>query len=125
MTEKLVTILVVEDEALIRHAVVDDLEAAGFRVVEAANATDAVVLLIADPDIRAMFTDIDMPGGINGLLLAVDVRRRWPPIHIIVTSGQVQMRQSDMPVVGRFFGKPYDSNAVAAEFRSMLSVAQS
>lgn len=81
------------------------------------------MLLIANPDIRAMFTDIDMPGGVDGLRLAIAVRLRWPPIHIIVTSGQVHMRQSDMPVVGRFFSKPYNSGNVASAFRSMLSAA--
>jgi len=123
MTKALITVLVVEDETLIRMAIVDDLEEAGFRVVQAANATDAVVLLIADPEIRAMFTDIDMPGGVDGLKLAIAVRLRWPPIHIIVTSGQVHMRQADMPVVGHFFPKPYNSGSVVSAFREMLSAA--
>ena len=123
MTEPMITILVVEDETLIRMAIVDNLEHAGFRVVEAANATDAVLLLVADPQIRAMFTDIDMPGGVDGLKLAIAVRRRWPPIHIIVTSGQVHMRQADMPVEGLFFAKPYDAGNIASAFRTMLAAA--
>jgi CheY-like chemotaxis protein len=67
-----------------------------------------------------MFTDIDMPGGMDGLKLAAAVRDRWPPIQIIVTSGQMRMTQQDLPVSGRFFSKPYDADRIVATLREMV-----
>ena len=115
----MITILVVEDETLIRMAIVDNLEHAGFRVVEAANATDAVLLLVADPQIRAMFTDIDMPGGMNGLKLAAAVRDRWPPIKIIVTSGHHVPSLDQLPAEVRFIPKPYNPDRIVSTFQQM------
>jgi CheY-like chemotaxis protein len=80
-----IAVLVVEDEAFIRMAIVDELENAGFDVFEAAHADAAIASLVANLNIRLMFTDIDMPGGMDGLKLAAAVRDRWPPIKIIVT----------------------------------------
>jgi CheY-like chemotaxis protein len=116
-------ILVVEDEALIRMGIVASLEDDGFIVVEASNADEAIEMLIGHPDIKAMFTDIDMPGGMDGLRLAAAVRDRWPPIQIIVTSGQVRLTQETMPVEGRFFTKPYDVNRIAMTLREMVLAA--
>ena len=112
-------VLVVEDEFLIRMGIVGELEDAGFTVLEAANADAAIVLLQTNPSISLMFTDIDMPGGMNGLKLAEAVRSRWPPIKIIVTSGQIELSAADLPEGGRFFAKPYNGLAVAAAFREM------
>ena len=80
-------VLVVEDEALLRMHATDMIEAAGYTVVEAANADEAVLILSQRMDIRIVFTDIDMPGSMDGLKLAAMVRDRWPPIELIVTSG--------------------------------------
>jgi len=79
-----VSVLVVEDEALIRLDFASELETEGFEVFEAANADQAIVLLVAEPSIRVMFTDIDMPGSMDGLKLAAAVHDRWPPVKIIV-----------------------------------------
>ena len=80
-------ILVVEDEGLVRMAAADDLVEAGFKVIEAANADQAIQMLEAHPEITILFTDIDMPGSMDGPKLAAAVRDRWPPLKIIVTSG--------------------------------------
>ena len=99
-------VLVVEDETLLRLNAVDMVEAAGFEGVEAANATQAVAILESRLDICILFTDIDMPGGLDGVRLAALVRDRWPPIHIILTSGHLRPKQEDLPANSLFFPKP-------------------
>ena len=81
-------IVVVEDEALLLFSIADDLRDAGFSVLEASNADEAIALLESHPEIRLLFTDIDMPGSMDGLKLSAAVRDRWPPVKIIVTSGK-------------------------------------
>jgi CheY-like chemotaxis protein len=100
-------VLVVEDETLLRWHAVAMIEEAGFDVIEAANAAEAISLLEARTDIRVIFTDIQMPGSIDGLRLAHLVRNRWPPIRIIATSGQLRLRDDELPQGGRFLPKPY------------------
>ncbi|NTB87574.1 response regulator [Agrobacterium tumefaciens] len=115
-----VTVLVVEDEVLVRMDIAQSLEDEGFIVLEASNADDAILLLDAHSEIRLMFTDIDMPGSMDGLKLAAAVRDRWPPVQIIVTSGHRQMGDNALPVVGRFFSKPYDPSPVTHAIREMI-----
>jgi CheY-like chemotaxis protein len=117
---KTITVLVVEDEALIRMAIADQLQELGFKVLEAANASEAVDMLVANADIQVMFTDVDMPGGMDGLKLAAAVRDRWPPIKIIVASGHRKVAISEIPEESRFFGKPYRLEAVASAIREMM-----
>jgi CheY-like chemotaxis protein len=116
-----VTVLVVEDEILLRMDIVQSLEDEGFRVFEAANADDAIAILTAQSEIRLMFTDIDMPGSMDGLKLATAVRDRWPPIKIIVTSGHRHMSDSTLPVAGRFFHKPYNASQIIRVMREMVA----
>ena len=116
-----ITVLVVEDEPLIRMDIVDQLQDLGFRVLEATNATEAVTMLIANKNIQVMFTDVDMPGGMDGLMLAAAVRDRWPPIKIIVTSGHRKVAISDLPAGSRFIDKPYRGEAVASAMLEMLA----
>ncbi|WP_439602941.1 response regulator transcription factor [Devosia sp.] len=118
-----VSVLVVEDEALIRMDIADQLEREGFVVFEAANADQAIIVLDAQPGVRIMFTDIDMPGSMDGLKLAAAVRHRFPPIQIIVTSGHRVVEISEMPDGSVFFGKPYRHEAVMASMRQLLSEA--
>ena len=106
-------VLVVEDEVLIRMNTVEIIKDAGFDVLEAANADEAIVLLEARLDIQVVFTDIDMPGSMNGIKLAQAVRGRWPPIKIIATSGHFKLKAGDLPDDGRFLPKPYTSRQVA------------
>ena len=101
-------ILIVEDEPLIRQGAVRTIEDAGFEVIEAANADEAIRILESRRDIRVVFTDIHMPGSMDGLKLAHAVRNRWPPIRIIVTSGRELLTEQDLPEGGRFFAKPYN-----------------
>lgn len=117
-----VKILIVEDEALLRMDIADEMQDAGFVVLEAGNADQAIALLDADPEIRLIFTDVDMPGSMDGLKLAAAVRDRWPPIKIIVTSGHRQVADFELPSESRFFGKPYRATAIAEAAREMLAV---
>lgn len=122
MTSQTWVVLVVEDDILVRMGIVADLEDEGFTVFEAANADTAVALLEAQPSINLLFTDIDMPGSMDGLKLAAAVRNRWPPVKIIITSGAYKLHESDLPPGGRFFPKPYASAMIAAAFREMTGL---
>jgi CheY-like chemotaxis protein len=102
-----IVVLVVEDELWSRLAAVAFIEEAGFEAVEAANADEAIGILENRHDIRIVFTDIHMPGSMDGLKLAHAVRNRWPPIKLIVTSGHAIVPGNALPKGGRFFGKPY------------------
>ena len=93
--ESQITVLVVEDEALVRMDIVDYLEREGFKVYEAAHAAGAIKLLEAHSSILILFTDIDMPGSMDGLKLSAAVRDRWPPVKIVVTSGH---RTIELPI---------------------------
>lgn len=119
MTDQM-AVLVVEDEALILLDIVDQLKAEGFETYEATNADAAIALLEVHDDIRVIFTDIDMPGSMDGLKLARAVRDRWPPVKIIVTSGRHLVSEADMPEGTTFFSKPYDHATVARSMREML-----
>lgn len=114
-------VLVVEDEVLIRMNTVEIIEDAGFDVLEAANADEAIALLEARLDIKVVFTDIDMPGSMNGIKLAQAVRGRWPPIKIIATSGHFKLKAGDLPDDGRFLPKPYNSKQVADILRDVMA----
>ena len=114
-------VLVVDDESLIRMGAAAELEDEGFRVFEAQDADDAMMLLRSEPSIGLLFTDIDMPGSMNGLMLATAVRDRWPPVRIIVTSGQFTISEADLPRGSRFFPKPYRTSEIAACFREMAA----
>jgi CheY-like chemotaxis protein len=118
-------VLIVEDEPILRLAAVDMVEDAGFEAVEAADASHAVRILEARPDIRIVFTDIDMPRGINGIRLAAVIRNRWPPIHIILTSGHLDAKSVDLPVDSVFFPKPYEERRVIREMRRMAAESRS
>jgi two-component system, response regulator PdtaR len=111
------TVLIVEDEAMIRSLVAEELEDAGFTVLLAANADEAITILEARLDIHLVFTDIDMPGSMNGLKLAAAVRDRWPPIHIIVTTGKPRPPEI-MPPNALFIPKPYLGRDVVAAMKT-------
>jgi CheY-like chemotaxis protein len=114
-------ILIVEDEPLLRELAVQLVEDAGFGVLEAGDAEQAVALLEQRTDIAVLFTDIDMPGEIDGLELAHAVRRRWPAIEILVASGHVRLKLSDLPSDSLFLGKPYCGRAVTSRLRSLIA----
>ena len=109
--------LIVEDDPLLRMLAVEVVEEAGFVALEANDADEAVTLLQTRPDISLLFTDIDMPGSMDGLNLAHAVRDRWPPVKILIVSGKVRMQPSELPSNSCFVGKPYQTAAMVAELR--------
>ena len=113
-------VLVVEDEMILRMRAVDIVEDAGFHPVEAVNADEAISILESRSDISLLFTDIQMPGSIDGLKLAHAVHHRWPSIKIILVSGQVIPSDSERPADSRFFGKPLSVEQMIAELRAMV-----
>jgi CheY-like chemotaxis protein len=114
-------ILVVEDEYFLRMNAVEMIEAAGYVVLEASNADEAIEILENRDDIRVMFTDIQMPGSMDGLKLAQAVRGRWPPIEILATSGRVMLGEQDLPARGRFIPKPYSAAQIAKTLSELTS----
>jgi two-component system, response regulator PdtaR len=116
-------ILIVEDEFLLRLDSAETIESAGFEVIQAANADEAIAILNARPDIHVVFTDIQMPGSMDGLKLARFVRDRWPPIKIVATSGHVTVDEDDLPDGSVFLPKPYHGAEVVATLREMTSAA--
>lgn len=119
-SEKRPVVLIVEDEFLIRLNAVDMIEDAGFDVVEAGDADEAVAILEARPDIHIVFTDIQMPGSMDGLKLAHFVRHRWPPIKIVAVSGHHVFRGNDLPAGSLFLQKPYNLQQVTSTLRQLL-----
>jgi CheY-like chemotaxis protein len=113
-------VLVVEDEALIRISALQIIEDAGFAVVEACNADEAISILQNRTDIRAVFTDIRMPGSMDGWKLARAIRGRWPPIHLILVSALVP-DLSELPANGLFIRKPYTAEQVTAALYELFN----
>ena len=93
------------------------IENAGFEVIQAANADEAIAILTARPSVHLVFTDIQMPGSMDGLKLAHFVRNRWPPIKIVATSGLVPIEDNDLPAGSVLLRKPYRGNEVLAALR--------
>ena len=115
------TVLVVEDESLIRMDTAESLREAGFAVVEATDSAEALEAVEKHDDIGLMFTDIHMPGGMDGLELAHYVRANHPQIHLILTSGARTLRPEEIPHRGAFFRKPYSTDAVAQTMWRLLA----
>ncbi|MGD0720401.1 MAG: response regulator [Roseiarcus sp.] len=112
-------VLVVEDEEIIRLDAVDLVKDAGFEAYEAADSDEALRLLEAHGDIGILFTDVDIPGSMDGLTLAHAARRRWPPMRIIVASGKLSLREPDLPAESAFFGKPYRPAQILVKLQEM------
>jgi CheY-like chemotaxis protein len=112
-------VLIVEDDFLLRMDAVDMIAAAGFDAVEAGNADQAIEILEARRDISVIFTDVQMPGSMDGLKLARAVRGRWPPIKIVATSGRVNVTEIDLPEGGRFLPKPYGPKEITGVLREL------
>jgi two-component system, response regulator PdtaR len=110
--DRRVTVLIVEDEPMLRWDAEYIAEKAGFDVVSARNADEAIAILESRNDIRIIFTDINMPGSMDGLKLAHAVRGRWPPIKIIVTSGHGAAVADELPAGSLFVAKPYAADTL-------------
>jgi two-component system, response regulator PdtaR len=115
------TVLVVEDEALIRAFAADVLEEAGFEVVKASSGDDAVLVLNRRSDVIILFTDMEMPGRLNGLALAHFVREHHPGIRIMITSGRLRPKAGDMPADAIFFEKPYAPDALICACQQLMN----
>jgi CheY-like chemotaxis protein len=113
------TILIVEDDQLLRLLTVDIVEGAGFVALQADNADEAVAILETRSDIALLLTDINMPGSMDGLKLAHAVRNRWPPIKIIVVSSRAP--DCVLPTDSRFFIKPYHGEKLISEIHSLMA----
>jgi CheY-like chemotaxis protein len=113
-------VLLVEDEMLLRMAAVDILEAAGFEVLEACNAHAAQEVLAHRKDIQVLFTDVQMPGPMNGLELACLVHDRWPHIPVVITSGHIRPENDEVPEWAVFIAKPYGEHVPEKVIRNLL-----
>jgi CheY-like chemotaxis protein len=101
-------VLIVEDEAVVRLMAVSLIEDAGFDAIEASSAAEAIPILENRSDIWVVFTDVQMPGSIDGIQLAHLISVRWPSIKIIAASGRLRLRDDDLPAGGRYLHKPYE-----------------
>ena len=113
-------VLFVDDEPLVRMLGADVLEEAGFRVVEASDAAQALQALAEQPDIRVLFTDVNMPGDMDGLRLSHRVHEMRPDIRLLIASGQVRPGADEVPAGGQFVPKPWNADDVIARIRTML-----
>jgi two-component sensor histidine kinase len=120
-TTRIPNVLIVEDEMLLRMRAVNIVEDAGFCPIEAINADEAISILETRSDISLLFTDIQMPGSMDGLKLARVVHQRWPAIKIILVSGQVTPSDDERPLDSRFFGKPLSMQRMVTEMQSIVS----
>jgi CheY-like chemotaxis protein len=115
-------VLIVEDDGLLRMDAMQMIGEAGHEAIEAANADAAIAILEARADIDVIFTDIDMPGSMNGIKLAQAVRGRWPPVKIIATSGQFNLGPGELPAGGLFIPKPYSFASVLRTISDLTQV---
>ena len=122
MNSRKPVILVVEDEVLIRMMAVTVAEGSGFEALSAASADEAIGILGSRSDVRLVFTDINMPGSMDGLRLAHAVRGRWPPVELLVTSALGDVAAKALPDRGRFLAKPYDDATLTEAFQQMAGV---
>ncbi|QDM23134.1 response regulator [Tardiphaga sp. vice154] len=120
-TDPRFVVLVVEDEFLLRTNAAEMIADAGFDVVEAGDADEAIAILETRPDIHVVFTDIQMAGSMDGLKLAHFVRGRWPPVKIIATSGNHVFKEGDLPEGGIFLPKPYSFDSISAVLRKLAA----
>ena len=112
-------VLVVEDEVLIRIGMLQSLEEIGCDAIDAADSAEALSLLDRRPDIWLLFSDINMPGALDGLALAHQVHREHPAIRLMLTSGRPAPGVCEMPHGTQFISKPYVVQDLARRMRSM------
>ena len=115
------TVLIVEDEYLVRMIGSDILEQGGYHVLEAANAAEALKCLELGAEVMVLFTDVNMPGTPDGFGLARLVDDRWPDVKILVVSGNAGPAPGDLPDSGRFLSKPYRAEELLAMVRGLTN----
>jgi CheY-like chemotaxis protein len=114
-------VLIVEDSSIILMGAVDLVQSAGYEAVEAQNADEAIRILESRNDIDLVFTDVQMPGTMDGIKLSHYIRDRWPPVRIMVASGLAILEESSLPTGSRFFAKPYNDTAITEMMAQMLA----
>jgi two-component system, response regulator PdtaR len=124
MSNRKTVVLVVEDNPLIRMGAVDLMTSAGFEPLEASDADEAIRILESRPDIHLVFTDVGMPGTMDGIKLSHCIRDRWPPVKLIVTSGKMTVDENHLPVGAKLFPKPYNESSIVEAMRGMLPKAK-
>lgn len=112
-------VLIIEDEPVLRVDAIDMVERAGFEAVEAMSIEEAICILERRTDIRIVYLDLDMPRGVRGIEVAAAIRRRWPPIEIVLTAAGFHEADLDLPVRAEFHPKPINRPAVVAAMRRM------
>lgn len=115
-------VLVVEDEALLRIMAAELIDEAGFTAIEATNGGEALGILESRSDIIIVFSDVEMPRGMDGVELAITIRRRWPQVGIILTSGHADITDRRPPEGVAYFQKPVRHHLVIAEMQRMASM---
>src|ERR671920_1388092 len=119
-------VLLVEDELLVRMTAADELEEAGFQVLEAANADVALKVLEARSDeVQVLFTDVHMPGSMDGMELAEQVHARWPHVRLLISSGYARPQPDEIPDHGHFVPKPYRAATVVRHIVEMMQTLRS
>jgi two-component system, response regulator PdtaR len=117
-----ITVVVAEDEALLRIIAVSALADEGFETFEARHADDVLAICATQAEkIDVLFIDIQMPGTMNGLELARHVRTQWPWIAILIASGNTFPETGALPAGSRFLAKPYDLNDIASRVHEVAA----
>jgi two-component system, response regulator PdtaR len=116
-----ITVLIAEDDDLVRELGVELLSDAGFQVLEATNGEDALSMLEGNPNVRVLFTDINMPGPLDGFTLASLAAMQWPHLAILICSGNLLPRSGRLPRGIVFISKPYDPESAVRLIREMTT----
>lgn len=118
-------VLLVEDELLMRMTAADELEEAGFQVLEAASADVALKVLEAGSDeVQVLFTDLNMPGSMDGLALAEQVHSCWPHVLLLISSGYARPGPDEIPDDGRFVPKPYCAATLVKHVHELVDAVE-
>ncbi len=113
-------VLVVEDEPILRMDAISMVEQAGFEAVEAMSSADAIQLLEKRLDIRLVYMDLDMPRSRSGIEIAAAIRKRWPPIEIILTAAYFTREDVRLPDRAEFYPKPIDRAEIVGAMRRLM-----
>jgi DNA-binding NtrC family response regulator len=117
------TVLVVEDEVLVNWDIAETLREDGFETLQAFSGEQALDLLREHGEVAVVFTDINLPGAVSGLMLADEIQHRWPQVEVLVTSGNHLPSIEHLPNIqglGRFVPKPYPVKAVARRIHEIM-----
>lgn len=114
-------VLVVDDSVLIRMSAVDLVQSAGYEALEAQDADEAIRILESRDDIDLVFSDVQMPGTMDGIKLVHYIRDRWPPVKLIVASGQAILAENSLPTGSRYFAKPYTDHSITDAIARLLA----